>query len=61
MTFNIKSISEIKTISPFGMRKSSLYRVNDTDWRMNITFTPSVGIDKSNIFCFSIEEASGYR
>ncbi|XP_060589867.1 integrin beta-like protein B [Ruditapes philippinarum] len=52
-----RSISEIKTISPLGMTKGHLYNVSSTDWRMNVSWSPT-NRDVRNTFCFSAVESS---
>ncbi|XP_052774203.1 uncharacterized protein LOC128212867 isoform X2 [Mya arenaria] len=54
-----RSISEIKTTSPLGMTKSSLYQISPTEWAVNITYSPPNDSDVSNVFCFNAKESSG--
>ncbi|WAR23257.1 WAPA-like protein, partial [Mya arenaria] len=53
------AISEIKTTSPLGMTKSSLYQISPTEWAVNITYSPPNDSDVSNVFCFNAKESSG--
>lgn len=56
---HFNSVSEIKTVSPVGLSRSELQKLNDTDWRLNFTYTPRAEAAVSNTFCFAAKESSG--
>ncbi|XP_048590560.1 uncharacterized protein LOC116611783 isoform X3 [Nematostella vectensis] len=53
------SISEITTISPQGLTKSSLGQRSPREWYVNITWTPSQSQLGPNIFCYTAIDSSG--
>ena len=54
-------ITEIETVSPLGMSKSPLTKVDNsyTDWMVNVSWTQSFNTSANNDFCFTAYDSTG--
>ncbi|KAL5518188.1 hypothetical protein EMCRGX_G003876 [Ephydatia muelleri] len=55
------TISEIVTMSPFGLTKSSLKQgASSSQWYIDVTWTPDLTQSGPNLFCFSAVDSARY-
>ncbi|XP_052282614.1 uncharacterized protein LOC127879671 isoform X1 [Dreissena polymorpha] len=54
------SISEVNTVSPIGLVKSSLQRSNQTGhWHISVQWNPNTSNSINNVFCFTAVDDNG--